>query len=134
MYRRFFVTTLVTFSFAVLGGCSGDSTGPGGSDDEEEGGPPPGPGIVINLLGASFSPRDVTIDPGETVRWYNQSGIFHTITPDDPDQEGVWDAATTQREEVALTHVFNVPGQTYSYRCTVHPGMVGTITVRQQGS
>jgi plastocyanin len=120
------VGACVVAAAAVLlacgGGDNGPPTSPGGSTD-----------VVITLTaGARFSPNDVTIDPGTTVRWTSATSEFHTITPDDSQQPGVWSRATSNATGTVLTHTFNASGQTYTYHCEPHLalGMTGTIRVR----
>lgn len=95
--------------------------------------PPDEDVVEIRLTtGLRFVPDDVTIDPGTTVRWVNDAALFHTITPDEPDQPGVWSREVTTTPGPALTHTFDVPGETYTYHCEPHlqDGMVATIRVR----
>lgn len=106
--------------------------GGGGSDD-----PPTGPGgstdVVITLTADSrFSPNDVTVDPGTRIRWTSETSELHTVTPDSPQQPGVWARATSSAVGTVLTHTFNASGQTYTYHCEPHLslGMTGTIRVR----
>lgn len=96
---------------------------------------PPQSGVVeIRLDGTSFLNGVVTIAPGTTVRWINQDGASHTVTPENTSQAGVWARATTSSTGVVLEHTFTVPNQVYRYRCEPHStsftaGMVGQITV-----
>ncbi len=82
--------------------------------------------------GLRFSPSDITIDPGTTVRWVASTSTFHTVTPANVQQEGVWARATSQQTGTVLTHTFTIPGQVYSYFCEPHQttGMTGVIRVR----
>ncbi len=91
--------------------------------------------VEIRLAGTQFDPSDVTIAPGTTVRWINTESVFHTVTPENTSQAGVWQRATTNAPGVVLEHTFNVAGQTYRYRCEPHSvnfttGMVGVIRVQ----
>lgn len=89
--------------------------------------------VEIRLTtGDRFAPDDVTISPGTTVRWINDSNMLHTVTPDDPEQPGVWTAASTSSQGVVLEHTFTVDGETYDYHCEPHlgVGMVGRIVVQ----
>lgn len=74
----------------------------------------------------TFSPAAVTIPVGTTVRWTNDSGIFHTVTPDGHSE---WEEAALPDGSV-FTHTFDTPG-TYPYYCSPHlaQGMTGVITV-----
>jgi len=106
--------------FAGCGG--GDGTGPGGGNVVE-----------IHLTASSrFSPDNVTIAPGTTVRWINDADILHTVTPSNPQQPGVWARAERATRGVVLEHRFTVAGQTYHYFCEPHltAGMTGTIRVQ----
>jgi plastocyanin len=40
----------------------------------------------------------------------------------------LFDSGTLQRDQ-RFEHVFNTPG-VYTYRCTFHAGMIGTVTVK----
>lgn len=96
----------------------------------------PQSGVVeIHLTaGSQFSPNTLTITPGTTVRWINDSATAHTVTPENASQPGVWTRRETSATGVVFEHTFTVSGQTYRYRCEPHSssfssGMVGTITV-----
>lgn len=84
--------------------------------------------VQITLAGTSFSPDDVTIAPGTTVRWVAANGV-HTVTPDDPGQSGVW-ADRGLSAGQSFEHTFDVTG-TFDYHCEPHQslGMVGRIVV-----
>ena len=97
-----------------------------------------------------FLPTDVTIDAGETVTWINHSAVPHLavfggyLSPADSAvapptlptgsslSSGLFTTAPIgpppyPRERYTLR--FHRPG-TYTYVCTFHPGMVGTVHVR----
>lgn len=102
--------------------CGGDSGGPSNGDSPQ----------VTLTTGLRFSPDDLTIDPGTTVRWVASTALLHTITPNDPTQQGVWARATSSSAGTVLTHTFTVSGQVYNYFCEPHQssGMTGVIRVR----
>lgn len=80
----------------------------------------------VTLNAATFSPAEVTIDVGMTIRWVNGQAITHTITPDGHSE---WNKATVTDEGETFEHTFNTAGE-FDYLCEFHPpGMVGTITV-----
>ena len=70
-----------------------------------------------------FSSPTISINVGDVVVWRNTDSIAHTVTAND----GSYDSGTMQPGGV-FTYAFNTPG-TYSYRCLIHSGMIGTITV-----
>jgi plastocyanin len=89
-----------------------------------------------------FTPSEVRVQIGDTVRWENQSTVVHTVTAD-PDRAA--DAANVELPDGAapfdsgfvdpgdsFTHTFDTPG-TYRYVCIPHEGvgMIGTIVVEE---
>lgn len=121
---------LVALVFACSGGGS-TSTGPYGEDTTQD--PDAQSGLVEVQLTQdfAFSPSEVTIEPGTTVRWVNSYDIFHTVTPQDPEQAGVWEDQGMSQGDT-LEHTFETSGQVYDYYCDPHVdqyGMSGTITV-----
>lgn len=79
----------------------------------------------VTLNAASFSPANVTIDVGQTVRWVNGQPITHTITPDGHSE---WNEVTVTNDGDTFEHTFDNTGA-FDYLCTFHSGMVGTVTV-----
>ena len=79
-----------------------------------------------------FSPQELTIKAGDTVRWVWADGI-HTSTsgdPEDPETTGdVWDGPVTSQN---TTFEFTFPDTgVFPYFCAVHPSsMKATITVQ----
>lgn len=72
---------------------------------------------------SSFVPGVVTIPVGGNVNWSNSDSIEHHPTADD----GAWNEDLPAGGSAA--HSFSTPG-TYSYHCSIHPSMTGTITVK----
>ena len=90
------------------------------------------PNHIVNAAGLSFTPKDITIEIGETVRWENTSGIHNVnggldVYPDNP--EGIFSGAP-EAAPWTWDYTFNIPG-IYNYQCDLHvgAGMVGTVTV-----
>jgi len=132
--------TLLALSLGFSGGC-GSYTAPTTNQN-----PPPPPvqandvSIVVgaSLLGtAAFSPnpKDVSLNgsPSVTVRWVNKdiSGDYtngtatvHNITSDFGDFTASGPLGGNATYSVSLT-----TAGSYPYHCSIHPGMVGTITV-----
>lgn len=78
----------------------------------------------------TFSPDNVSIEPGTTVRWVNGADIFHTITPDEHDE---WSRVEMNDADETFEHTFNTEGE-FPYYCEPHlsAGMTGTIVVEPQ--
>ena len=81
---------------------------------------------TIEIKDFNFSPKTLTVKSGEKITWINRDEEPHTVVsvekqfkkspPLDTDQE--------------FTITASAPG-TYSYFCSVHPKMTGTIVVEQ---
>jgi plastocyanin len=87
--------------------------------------------VTIHLTSANrFSPGDVTITPGTTVRWVADTG-GHTVTPDNAAQAGVWASAALNAAGATFQHTFTTVGD-FNYHCIPHQslGMTGTVHVR----
>lgn len=84
---------------------------------------PADPGIVI-ARDFMFAPLSVTIPAGTTVTWTNRDDEPHTVVSD----TGLFRSGALDTNE-SFTFRFDKPG-TYRYACSIHPRMMGTITVR----
>jgi plastocyanin len=82
--------------------------------------------VVKNgMKNVSFLQSRMTITVGTTVEWTNHDPLQHTVTAVDRSfNSGLINPDKTYR------HTFNKAG-TYTYFCTPHPFMKGTIVVRQ---
>jgi plastocyanin len=75
-----------------------------------------------------FSPAQITIDQGDSVTWTNNGPTAHSATaPDGSFDTGIYPAGQSR------SHTFNDAG-TFSYICTPHPNMTGTVVVRASQS
>jgi len=66
----------------------------------------------------------VTIPAGGTVMWTNNDTTSHTATAAD----GTWNSGTLA-PGATFSRTFPTAGS-FSYACTIHPGMVATVTVQ----
>ncbi len=66
-----------------------------------------------------------TIHAGETVRWTNNDTASHTATAED----NSWGTGTLKTDQ-SFVRRFDTPG-TYTYYCSYHPEMTGTIVVTE---
>ena len=122
---------VVMLAVASLCGCGG---GGGGSTTA-----PPNQGVNttpptggISVINNSFSPGTKTVAVGAAVQWawnsctgdaYNgQTCVSHSVTFDDGTTSPTQDQGTFNR-------TFSAAG-TYTYHCSVHAAMAGTITVQ----
>jgi plastocyanin len=82
---------------------------------------------VVTLSNFAFSAPTVTIARGETIRWRNSSGSFHTVTPDG--HQAFAERQTNTQGQTFETR-FDTPGR-YRYYCAPHRalGMTGEIVV-----
>jgi plastocyanin len=72
----------------------------------------------------AFVPAQLDITAGTTVTWRNTDATTHTSTSNAPG----WNSGDV-RPNGEFTRAFTTPG-TFSYHCTIHPSMVGTVVVR----
>ena len=79
---------------------------------------------TISISGMAFNPSSITISKGTLLTWKNSDPLTHTSTSD----TGVWDTGKIS-PGASKTVVFGTAG-TFPYHCTVHPMMMGTITVK----
>ncbi|HUL04381.1 MAG TPA: plastocyanin/azurin family copper-binding protein [Gemmatimonadales bacterium] len=73
--------------------------------------------------GLVFSPTSATITHGQSVCWQNSGSVAHTVTSND----GTSFSSSLAAGQTFL-HAFPTAGS-FPYRCTIHAGMTGTITV-----
>jgi plastocyanin len=69
-------------------------------------------------------PMALTVPAGTTVAWVNKDGEPHTVVSAD----GLFRSAALDENDT-FKFTFAKPG-TYKYVCSIHPRMVGTITVK----
>lgn len=79
---------------------------------------------AVSIESMSFG-ADVTIHAGETVKWTNNDSVNHTATADDNE----WGTGTI-KPGGSFVRRFEEPG-TYTYFCSYHPEMTGTIIVEE---
>lgn len=77
---------------------------------------------TVTMRDFSYTPKTLTINAGDTVRWVNQQGSHDVVA-----SNGAFRSAFPVQQ---FTFTFNNPG-TFNYFCTPHAGfgMTGTITV-----
>ncbi len=83
----------------------------------------------VRIENFAFSPANIVVDAGTTVRWTNHDGIGHTVTSDEGKE---LDSSLVEGGET-FRHTFDAPGE-YRYHCKPHPNMRGLVTVRAKGA
>jgi plastocyanin len=76
------------------------------------------------LTSTAYAPSPISIAAGDTITWTNNDREAHTSTGDD----GSWNSGTIA-PGANFSRTFPSAG-TFVYHCTIHPNMVGTVTVR----
>ena len=82
----------------------------------------------ISIKGFAFNPSKLTIKKGTKVTWTNNDDARHDITPTGGANDFVASKLLSQGESYEFT--FNTVG-TYTYKCSPHPYMKGTIEVTE---
>jgi plastocyanin len=77
----------------------------------------------VEIYDFEFEPADLSVAVGTTVTWVNEGPSDHTVTADD----GSFDSGTITAGS-SFANTFDTAG-TFTYHCTIHPEMTGTITV-----
>jgi len=110
--RSAFVAILVAIVF-VVAACGGS---PGPRDAS------PVASATVLMKDNLFQPPHIEVPVRTTVTFTNADQVPHNVKFDDgPGSDNLSFGATFQR-------VFETPG-TYDYRCTIHVGMVGRVSV-----
>jgi len=85
--------------------------------------PSPAPPGDVTIFDNGYTPATKTVTAGTAVTWSNTGALPHTVT----DRAGLFDSSFVMAGET-FQRTFDTPG-TFSYFCTIHPEMVGTISV-----
>src|SRR5690349_25130459 len=73
----------------------------------------------------SFSPPSATMRVGQSVAWHNADSITHNATADNAS----FNTGNLNGNATSSPIMMNSAG-TFTYKCTIHPGMVGTVVVQ----
>ena len=80
--------------------------------------------VEVKIDNFAFTPGTLTIAAGTEVTWTNHDDIAHNVINDDK----IFQSKTLNPDE-KFSFTFTKPG-TYSYLCSIHPKMTGTIVVQ----
>ena len=84
-----------------------------------------GPHLNVDISDYAYHKAAITVAAGTTITFTNHDDDPHTVTADDKsfDSKGLGNGDT-------WTHKFTKPGK-YTYHCSAHPFMKGTIIVTE---
>jgi plastocyanin len=88
------------------------------------------PTVVSNIVPdpdtvGRFTPANMTVKVGQSIEWdWQDASVAHTVTSDDSTS---FDSCL-QNKGYKFVVTFNQAGK-FPYHCTIHPLMIGTITV-----
>lgn len=122
MSYRLIPVFLVTL---CLTACGSTSTSPSTTTPA-----PAGSTTVMMVSGAStlsstaYSPNPISVSVGTIVSWLNNDNTAHTSAANN----GAWTSPSIAPGS-RFNQTFTTAGS-FPYHCTIHPGMVGTITVQ----
>jgi plastocyanin len=134
---RFFATLFsIVACGLVAAGCGSSNNSNSSSSSTKTQKPAPaaptkktGKTAAVSMKNIQFSPKALTVAKGTTVKWTNQDSVNHDVTkaggpgPDFSSGQGNLAQGATYQQTLST------PG-TIQYKCTIHPGMTGTITVK----
>lgn len=113
-------------ALAATAGCgSSYSSGPSTSPSPTATGSPVSiVGGASSMTTTAYAPNPIVVSAGGTVTWTNSDTTAHTATADD----GSWTSGTIAAGG-KYSRTFPSAG-TFTYHCTFHRGMIGTVTVQ----
>lgn len=81
--------------------------------------------VDVHVRDLQFTPGEVTVSVGDTVRWtFDDGGMFHHVEATDDSFDSTILGTGT------FSTTFTDAG-THSYACSIHPYMTGTVTVSE---
>jgi plastocyanin len=117
---------LGVIAIGLAAGCSSNSSS---SSSPTNPTPTPAADVTIVIQGnrgnQSFSPEPAMMRVGQSVAWRNADSITHNATQDASRFATPNLGAGTTSAPIAM----NTAG-TFTYHCTIHPGMIGTLVVQ----
>jgi plastocyanin len=81
---------------------------------------------TIEIKDFAFNPNTITVKSGEKITWINRDEEPHTVVS----VEKQFKKSTALDTDQEFTITAGAPG-TYTYFCSVHPKMTGTIVVEK---
>jgi plastocyanin len=119
---------LVVASVPVVAGCGGGSGSASSTMATQTAAPSGAPtksAVKVDISNFAYDPDPVTVKAGGKITWTNQDPDEHTATADDGK---TFDTGTLEKGD-SKTVTFTKPG-TYTYVCSFHAFMHGTVVVK----
>lgn len=118
------IAALLPVVLVVAGGCGSSSAGGSSSAATAARGGSNGKVVKETIADYAFAPATLTVTAGTTVSWTNRDNTPHTATASNSSFDtGAIDPGQTRQV------TFTKPG-TYTFICSFHPFMHGTIIVK----
>jgi plastocyanin len=84
--------------------------------------------VTVVIREFKYDPETVTVHPGDIVEWRNDDTIPHTVTAEKSGEGSHFDSKTIATG--ATWRYIPQKRGTYTYTCTYHPNMKGTLIVQ----
>jgi plastocyanin len=116
---------IVTSLFLTVAACGGDSGTNAGDDTGNGNGTDPTVTTSVTVSDDFFNPASIQVSPGVTVMWTWSSNRIHNVTFAD-------NAISDSGDQGGSMYQTAMPTASglYTYQCTIHAGMNGTVTVQ----
>jgi len=111
-------------SAALALACAVFAFGCGKSNPSSPSSSPGGTLLTVQINNSVYAPNPLMMRVGQQVNWKNNDPITHTATID-----GMFNNVISPNSAQGAPVTMNTQG-TFTYRCTIHPGMTGTIVVQ----
>ena len=84
-------------------------------------------GVTIDQSGQQFSEKSAALKPGEAITFSNKDDVSHNITVVNDDDDST--DLGLQKPGENLSYTFDKAGR-FKVRCSIHPSMKMTVTVK----
>jgi plastocyanin len=143
MNKKWFALLLGCLALSlVAAGCGGDDDNGGGGQTaaqttteqttteqtETSAGGGGGKEVEVKMENIQFNPKDITVKKGGKVKWVNEDSAPHDVTKASGPGADFSSGNGNLNKGDDYEQTFDTAG-TIEYKCTVHPGMTGTIKV-----
>ena len=122
MMRFFTISAAALLAAFAASACGSSSSSPSSPSA-------PAADVTVQIQGdrgnTSYAPNPTTMRVGQSVAWHNADTTAHDSTQDN----GRFQTGTLAAGATSSPITMSTAG-TFTYHCTIHPGMVGTITVQ----